>query len=124
MTRCCDRDRDSHLPAVPACHVQVDHLHPPPVDGILRIHRMEDGGLIHVDGEGRQSILIVYNGNNLLEETMGLVAHFLGGGAARCAWPCGGRGIFCQKARNGRILGRESLVGKNRTQVGGLLNET
>ncbi len=35
--------------------------------------------LIHVDREGRRSIPIIDNGNNLLEETVGLVAHFLGG---------------------------------------------
>jgi hypothetical protein len=60
---------------------------------------MEDGGLIHVDGEGRQSILIAYNGNNLLEEIMGLVAHFLGRGSARCAWPCGGQGHFLPESK-------------------------
>ncbi len=73
-----DRVGNIHSPAVPACHAQVDCLYPPSVDGILRIHCMEDGGLIHVDGEGRQSIPIIDNGNDLLEETVGLVAHFLG----------------------------------------------
>ncbi len=40
---------------------------------------MVDGGLIHVEGEGRGSIPIADNGNDLLEETVGLAAHFLGG---------------------------------------------
>ncbi len=65
-------------------------MHTPPIDGVLRINCMVDGGLIHVEGDGGGSIPIVDDGNNLLEETMGLVAHFLGGGAAWCAWPCGG----------------------------------
>jgi hypothetical protein len=84
---------------------------------------MEDGGLIHVDGKGGQSIPIVDNVNDLLEETLGLVAHFLGGAL------CGVRGhamdeaVFCHKVRNGRLLGRESLLGESRTQLAGLLDE-
>ena len=47
-----DGDGNVHLPAVAAHHVQVDCACPPSVDGILWIHCMENGGLIHVDGEG------------------------------------------------------------------------
>ena len=79
MAGCRDRDGDGHLPAVPAHRAQVDRACTPPVDGALRIHRMVDKGLIHVVGEGGGSICIVDDGNNLLEETVGLVAHFLGG---------------------------------------------
>ncbi len=77
MTGRRDCDGNGHSPAVAARHAQVDCLCPPPVDGILWIHCMEDGGLIHVDGEGRQLILIVDNGNNFLEVPEGLVTHFL-----------------------------------------------
>jgi hypothetical protein len=68
-----------HLPAVSACHAQVDQAHPPPVIDILLIHHVENRGLIHVDGEGRQSIPIVDDGNNGIKVPLGLVAHFLGG---------------------------------------------
>ena len=74
-----DRDGNNHLPAVLACRAQVDCARPPPVDGVLGIHCMVDGGLIHVEGEGRRLIPIVDDGNNLLKETVCLVAHFLGG---------------------------------------------
>jgi hypothetical protein len=47
-----DCDGNGHLHAVPAHRAQVDCLCPPPVDGILRIHCMIEGGLIHFDGEG------------------------------------------------------------------------
>jgi hypothetical protein len=92
MAGCRDRDGNGHLSAVPAHCAQVDSLCPPPVDCILRIHPMEDGGLIHVDGEGVQSISIVDDGNNLLEETVGFVAHFLGGAL------CGVRGHAVDEA--------------------------
>ena len=85
---------------------------------------MEDGGLVHVDGEGGRSIPIVDDGNNLLEETVGLVAHFLGGALRGVHSYAVDEAISCHKARNGCFLGRESLVGKNRTQVGGLSDET
>ena len=39
---------------------------------------MEDRGLINVDREGGQLIPIVDNGNEHLEETKSLIAHFLG----------------------------------------------
>jgi hypothetical protein len=49
MTRRRDRDGNGHLPAVPARRAQVDRAHSPPVYGVLGIHRMVDGGLIHVN---------------------------------------------------------------------------
>jgi hypothetical protein len=79
MARRRDCDGNSHSPAVPAHHAQVDCAHPPPVNGVLGFHCMVDGGLIHIDGVGGLSIPIIDNGNNLLEETVCLVAHFLGG---------------------------------------------
>ncbi len=85
MAGFCDGDGNVHLPAVAAHHVQVDCACPPSVDGILWIHCMENGGLIHVDGEGGRSIPIVDDGNNAIEVPPGLVAGFLGGGAARCS---------------------------------------
>jgi hypothetical protein len=118
-----DRDSNGHLPAVPTHSVQVDHLHPPPGDGILRIHCMEDGGLIDVDGEGGQSIPIVDNGNNLLEEIAGLIAHFLGGALRGVPGHAVDGAIFCHEARNGRFLGRESLVGESRIHIAGLSDE-
>ncbi len=118
-----DRDNDSHLLAVPARCAQVDHLHPPPVDGILRIHCIENGGLIHVDGEGGQLIPIVDDGNDLLEKTVGLVAHFLGGALRGVRGHAVDKAIFCHKVRNGPFLGRESLVGESRTQLAGLSDE-
>jgi hypothetical protein len=48
MARRRDHDSDGHLPALPARRAQVNCLHPPPVNGILRIHCMEDKGLIHI----------------------------------------------------------------------------
>ncbi len=111
-----DHDGDGHSPAVPTCC-----LHPPPVNGILRIHCMEDRGLIHVEGEGRQWIHIVDDRNNLLEETLGLVAHFFGGALHGVRGHAVDEAVFCHKARNGRFLGRESLVGESRTQLAGLL---
>ncbi len=118
-----DCDGNGHLPAVPACCLQVDSLHPPPIDGILRIYCMEDRGLIHVDGEGGQSIPIVDHGNNLLEETLGLIAHFLGGVLHGVHGHAVDKAIFCHKARNGCFLGRESLVGESRTHLAGLYDE-
>ncbi len=118
-----DRDGHGHLPAVPAHRAQVDRAHPSPVDGVIRIHCMVDLVLNHVEGEGERLIPIGDNRNNLLEETVGLVADFLGEAL------CGVRGhavdeaVFCHKARNGHFLGRDSLVGKNKTQVAGLSDE-
>ncbi len=94
MAGCRDCDGNGHLPGVPACRAQVDCARLPPVNGVLGIDCMVDGGLIHINGVGGRSIPIVDNGNNLLEKTICLVAHFLGGGAAWCAWTCGGRGRF------------------------------
>ncbi len=94
MAGCRDCDGYGHLSAVPARRAQVDCAHTPPVDGALRIHCMVDRGLIHVEGEGGGLICILDDGNNLLEETVGLVAHFLGRGDTQCAWPCGGRECF------------------------------
>ncbi len=51
MTRHRDHDGDGHLPDVPTRRAHVDWLHPPPVNGILSNYCMEDGGLIHGDGE-------------------------------------------------------------------------
>jgi hypothetical protein len=111
-----DRDGNGHLPADPARRAQVDCVCPPPVDGVLRIHCMVDGGLINVEGEGGgPSIPIIDDGNNLLEETVGLIAHFLGGALHGVRGHVVVKAIFCHKARNGHFLGRESLVGKNRT---------
>jgi hypothetical protein len=70
-----DRDSKGHLPAVAACHVQVDHARPPPVDSILWIHCVVNGGLIHVDGKGGQLIPIVDDGNDCIKVPPGLVAH-------------------------------------------------
>jgi hypothetical protein len=78
-----DCDGNSHLPAITARRAQVDCAHPLPVNGILWIHCVEEGGLIHIDGEGGQLIPIVDDGNDHLEVPKGLVAHFLGG---RCLW--------------------------------------
>jgi hypothetical protein len=75
-----DHDGNGHLPAVAIRCAQVDCAHSPPVDGILWIHHMENGGLIHVDGEGGQSIPIVDDGNNSIEVPPGLLGYFLGGG--------------------------------------------
>jgi hypothetical protein len=118
-----DCDSNGHLPAVPACRAQVDCLCPPPVNSILRIHCMEDGGLIHIDGEGGRLIPIIDDRNNLLEETVGLVAHFLGGALHSVRGHAVDEAIFRHKARIAHFLGRESLVGKSRTQVAGLSDE-
>ncbi len=53
MAGCCDHDDNGHLPAVVARRAQVDPARHPTVDGIVWIHCMENGGLIHVDGEHR-----------------------------------------------------------------------
>jgi hypothetical protein len=123
MAGCCDCDGTSHLPAVPALRAQVDCARTPPVDCALRIHCMVDVGLIHVEGEGGGSICIIDDGNNLLEETVDLVAHFLGGVLRGVRGHAVDESVFPHKARNGCFLGRESLGGKNRTQVGGLADE-
>jgi hypothetical protein len=123
MAGCRDCDGDGHLPAIPTHHAQVDRLCPPPVNGIFRIHCIEDGDLIHVDGEGGRLIPIVDNGNNLLEETVGLVAHFLGGAMHSVRGHAVDEAVFCHKERNGRFLGRESLVGERSTQATGLSDE-
>ena len=68
-------------------------------------------------------IPIVDDGNDAIEVPPGLVARFLGGGAVRRAWPCGGRGYFVHKARNDCLLCRKSLVGENRIQLAGLSDE-
>jgi hypothetical protein len=81
---------------------------------------MVDGGLIHVESEGGGSILIVYDGNNLLEETVGLIAHFLGGALRGVHGHAVDEAVFCHKTRNGRFLGRESLVGDSRIQLASL----
>ncbi len=84
MTGCHDHDDDGHLPAVAARSGQVDCVGPPPVNGILWIHCVDEGHLIHVDGEGGQSNPIVNDGNNHLQVPKGLVAHFLGLHCAVC----------------------------------------
>ncbi len=100
MAKQCDCDGNGHLPAVPAHRGQVYCLCPPPVDGILRIHCMEDGGLIYIEGERKQSIPIIDDWNNLLEETLGLVAHFLGGALCSVRGHVVDEAVFCRKARN------------------------
>ncbi len=84
---------------------------------------MEDRGLIHVDGDGGKLIPIVDDGNNLLEETMGLVAHFLWGALRGVHGHAVDKAVFCHEAKNGHFLGRESVVGESRTQLAGLSDE-
>jgi hypothetical protein len=78
MAGCCDCNSNSHSPANAAHCAQVDCVRLPPVNGILWIYCMEDRGLIHVDCEGGQSIPFVDDGKEHLEESKGLVTHFLG----------------------------------------------
>jgi hypothetical protein len=121
--RDCDGGGHSSDVAAHHDHAQVDCLCPPPVSGILWIHHMEDGGLIHVDGEGGRLIPVVDGGNNLLEVPVGLIAHFLGGALHSVRGHAVDKAIFCHKARNGCFLRRESLVGESRIQLAGLSDE-
>ncbi len=105
-----DCDGNSHSPAVAGRHAQVDCALPPCANGILWIHCMEDRGLIHVDGESRQSSPIVDDGNNHLEVPDGLVAHFFGGALHSVQSHAVDKAIFHHKASNGRFLRRKSLV--------------
>jgi hypothetical protein len=108
----CDRDGDGHSPVVTARRAQVDRARPPPVNGILWIHHVENWGLIHVDGEGGQWIPIV-------DDAIG----FLGGALRGVRSHAVDETIFRHKARNGRLLRRKSLVGENRIQLSGLSDE-
>jgi hypothetical protein len=118
-----DCDGDGHLPAVAARRAQVDRAHPLPAVDILWIHCVDDGGVIHVDGEGGQSIPIVDDGNNHLEVNEGLVAHFLGGALCSVRSHAVDKAMFCHKAKNGHFICRKSLVGESRTTLAGLSDE-
>jgi hypothetical protein len=113
MAGCRDRDGNGHSPAIPALRAQVDCARTtPPVDGALRIHCMVDRGLIHVEGEGEGLILIVDDGNNLLEETVGLVAHFLGGALHGVRGHAMDEGVFAIKQEMAAFWAERVLLAK------------
>jgi hypothetical protein len=107
-----DRDGNGPLPGVLAHRAQVDCACPPPVDGVLGNHCMVDGGLIHIDGVGGQLIPIVDNGNNLLEGTVCLIAHFLQGALRGVRGHAVDEAVFCHKARNDSFWAERVLLAK------------